>query len=43
MPTEKKMTRRDLAFTAALLAQAGKAIAAPADEGHKYTGPLDGF
>ena len=41
MPTDKKFTRRDLAFTAALFAQAGKAAAA--DEGHKYTGPLDGF
>lgn len=42
------MTRRDLAFKAALFAQvAGSAArgegAEGADEGHKYTGPLDGF
>lgn len=43
MPTDKKFTRRDLALTAALFAQAGKAVAAAADEGHKYSGPLDGF
>ena len=41
MSNEKKFTRRDLAFTDALLAQAGKAVAA--EDGHKYTGPLDGF
>ena len=41
MPNEMKITRRDLALGAALLAQAGSAKAS--DEGHKYTGPLDGF
>jgi dienelactone hydrolase len=35
-----KMTRRDLALTAALFAQAG---GVKAEEGHKYTGPLDGL
>src|SRR3954463_15625222 len=35
-----KMTRRDLALSAALFAQAGGAEAA---ETHKYTGPLEGF
>jgi dienelactone hydrolase len=34
------MTRRNLALGAALFAQAGTA---KADEGNKYTGPLDGF
>ena len=43
MSSQKKMTRRDLALTAALFAQAGGAKGAAADEGHKYTGPLDGF
>ena len=37
------MTRRDLGLTAALLAQAGRVKASPADEAHKYSGPLDGF
>ena len=38
MPSSK-LTRRDLAITAALFAQSAKA----ADAGHKYSGPLDGF
>lgn len=41
MSTPKNMTRRDLALTAALFAQAGTMKAA--EEGRKYSGPLDGF
>ncbi|HEY3744059.1 MAG TPA: alpha/beta hydrolase family protein [Bryobacteraceae bacterium] len=45
MSTPKKMTRRDLAFTAALLAQAGGLKATPQDPApaQPYTGPLEGF
>jgi dienelactone hydrolase len=47
MSIQKKMTRRDLALTAGLLAQArGAKAAAPQESAaaaHSYTGPLQGF